>query len=547
MSTVQKLLYFLKSTPKEILLFATFAAFSCLLMWKTFRLDPQGNLLIASKVWSDFAATIPLVRSFSMGDNWPPEYPLFAGEPIRYHYGFYLVVGLIEKSGIPLDWALNIPSSIGLTLLLISIYLSGKIVFKSKTVGILSVLLFAFNGSFAFIEFFKRQHLSQNVLSAIIHSTDFNSFGPYDGKVVSAFWNLNIYTNQRHLALAYATFILICLFFYDRYKRGVSIRTKEALALGIIIGIFPFIHYPVFGMLGIMLGANFLLYPKLRKAIFLIGIISLTLAIPQIKYMGISNRSASFYDPGYLIDDLSLVSFIKYWFLNLGFISIAAPVGFLLASRKQRKFFISFFILFIIGNLFRFSPEIAANHKFFNLFIIGVNALGAYFILYLWNKGVATKFIAAILFFFMTLSGLFDIFPIINDRLIAITDVKNNQVAKYILENTPKNSVFLNSSYLYHPASLAGRKIMMGWPYFPWSAGYDTYSRAEVMRDIYQSTSKSDVCQLLRKNNIDYLTIQDTQNFSDFPIINTSFFQENFPIEYSDGVISIIDVSKSCL
>ncbi|TSC86331.1 MAG: hypothetical protein G01um10147_943 [Microgenomates group bacterium Gr01-1014_7] len=80
-------------------------------------------MLIATKAWSDFASHIPLIRSFSLGDNFLPEYPLFPGEPIRYHFLFYAVVGYLEKLGLRIDYAFNILSALSFAFLIISIYL----------------------------------------------------------------------------------------------------------------------------------------------------------------------------------------------------------------------------------------------------------------------------------------------------------------------------------------------------------------------------------------------------------------------------------------
>src|SRR3990172_9448479 len=131
---------------REIILFIFLFIFASFLMLKTFSVK-EGNILIASRAWSDFAATLPLIRSFSLGSNFPPQYPIFAGPPIRYHFAFFATVGLMEKIGIRLDWALNSLSTMSFFLLTIAIYYLGKIIFKSKKVGILSVILFFFNGS----------------------------------------------------------------------------------------------------------------------------------------------------------------------------------------------------------------------------------------------------------------------------------------------------------------------------------------------------------------------------------------------------------------
>src|SRR3989304_245572 len=215
----------------EILLFTFFFFFSSLLMWKTFRVDSEGNMQIANHAWSDFAASIPLIRSFSFGSNFPIEHPLFPGEPIRYHFLFYLLVGILERFGLRIDFALNGLSSISFALLLFMIYLLAKTLFQKRSVGILSVFLFLFNGSLSFIEFFKLHPLSTSTFSNIIHASVFPSFGPYDGKIVSAFWNLNIYTNQRHLALSFALSLLTIYLLYCKF----NFKNKLTVSLSVYL------------------------------------------------------------------------------------------------------------------------------------------------------------------------------------------------------------------------------------------------------------------------------------------------------------------------
>ena len=139
----------LKKHLKENLLEICLAVFSFLfsswLMFSTFGYK-NGQMLIATKAWSDFASTIPLIRSFSLGFNFPPQYPLFPEEPIHYHFLFYFLVGFLEKLGVRIDYSLNILSTFGFFSLLIMIYLLAKKLFHSKFVGILSVIFFLFNG-----------------------------------------------------------------------------------------------------------------------------------------------------------------------------------------------------------------------------------------------------------------------------------------------------------------------------------------------------------------------------------------------------------------
>jgi len=525
--------------------FAVALVFSFYLMWHTFGVDSSGNLQIAAKVRSDFAATIPLIRSFSFGTNSPLEYPIFSGQPIKYHFVFFFGVGMLEKIGLPLDWALNLPSALSFFLLIISIYLLGKTLFGKTSVGILSAILFLFNGSLSFIEFFRQHPITSQIFSQAANSDTFASFGPYDDKIVSAFWNLNIYTNQRHLAFAYAIFIFLVIYIYK--KRANDIHFTDSLVLGVMIGLFPFVHMAVFGMIVSTLGLSIILFPNKRKPLFLSLVVALTIALPQIIYLkGGVGQQFSFVKFGYLVESLSITNFLKYWLLNIGLVAILTPVGFLLSNVKQRKIFLIFFGFFIIGNIFQFSPEIAANHKFFNLFIIGSNVFVSYVLVTLWNKGVFTKLTAISLFVFLTLSGLLDFFPIINDHDSIIND-KQNETVNFIKNNTPGNAVFLNTSYLYNEASLAGRKIYLGWPYFPWSAGYDTFTRSETMSKLLNPQNKVVLCNMLKKEKITHLEIKNPHLLEDITV-NYKFFEDNFFKIFSNQIdtLNIYETDASC-
>jgi hypothetical protein len=544
---MEKLFNLLKKNPLQVLILVVFLAFSAFLMLKTFGVE-GGNIKIATKAWSDFAATLPLIRSFSLGDNFPPEYPIFAGYPIRYHFVFFLVVGILEKLGLPLDWALNGLSVASFFALTAAIYFLAKEVFRKKSVAVLSVILFAFNGSLSFLEFFKTHPLSLSTLKEIVGNPTFSSFGPYDGKIVSAFWSLNIFTNQRHLALAYAAFLGLVLIIYKASEHPKGLTITRTILLGILVGLFPFIHTAVFGMMGLALIIFFFIYPTLRSNIFTIGAIAFTLALPQILYMGASQVEFSYLNPGYLISNPTLKNFLTYWVFNLGLATILAPLGFLISRRGQRKILLPFLVLFVVGNIFQFTPDLPTNHKFFNLFLIGANVFVAYFLVRLWKKSLLSKLIVPIFIFFLTLSGIIDFFPIINDGYQEIQDIPQNRAAAFIQGSTPKDSVFLNANFLYDPASLAGRKVYLGWPYFSWGAGYDTTARHALMKEMLDPKGNlQEECLLLQREEIDYIEVKNPTDLSETSI-NYDFFERNFPRAFYEPStnVTIYSVSPTC-
>ena len=83
----------------------------------------------------------------------------------------------------------------------------------------------------------------------------------------------------------------------------------------------------------------------------------------------------------------------------------------------------------------------------------------------------------------------------------------------------------------------------MGWPYFPWSGGYDSDTRLKVMESLLTALDLPTTCKVLKKNKIDYVII-NTQ-FQDIPT-DTRFFEANFVKQWEGDGYRIYDVQSSC-
>jgi hypothetical protein len=498
-----------KLHPAELIVIFLGIFFGVFLMFSTFS-EKGDTLFIAGKAWSDFASHIPLIRSFSLGDNMPPQYPLFPGEPIKYHFLFYFLVGTLEKIGFPISWALNIPSALGFALLVFVIYYFAKELFKSRAVGLISVIFFLFNSSLSFIYFFKNNPLSENSIKQIINLSSFQSFAPYGDGIITAFWNLNIFTNQRHFALSLALSMILIILIIRPIIGRKKFSNLHFLILGILFGLSFFLHTAVFLMTAIVLGILLILFKELRNSILIVLASGAFIALPQYLYLSGSEGFSPKFVLGYLIShQLNVKTFIEFWVYNLGLSSILIILGLILSNRNQQKIFLAFFFLFIVGNIMQFSPEIAANHKFFNYFIIFGNMFTAFFLVFLWKKVSIIKIFLPVIFIFMILGGVIDFFPIYNDSKLQLEDYKKNMNSSWIESSTPKDAIFLNTILLYNPASLAGRKIYLGWPYFAWSQGYDTDKRAHTLRQILGSENKNEACNLLLEEKIDFIEIKE--------------------------------------
>jgi hypothetical protein len=545
--------------------------FSCWLMFHTFSYDPiKHEIKIAFKLWSDFGAHIPLIRSFSMGDNLDritrglmPEYPIFPGEPIRYHFLFYLFVGILERIGLQIDWALNIPSILGLFFMMAAIIFISQTLFKSKMVALLSILFFIFNGSLGFLRFFQLNPLSLQSYLDVIKAKDFPAFAPWGPGEISAFWNLNIYTNQRHLAFAFALVLLFILTCLRLETTSFKKQASWALLWGIVFGFLPYFHQPALLIVAVIMATYMLAFPKLRLFLLTSGFITTALVIPQILAARGAGSPAEWF-PGYIIHNeivkekgiQAILHMASFWWQNMGLHSILIPIGFFIIPKRARITLLPIIPLFIIPNLFKFSIEVSANHKFFNFILIMGNMISAYTLTTLISIARKTKQVALVGFAylvvisavgFMTLTGIIDFFVVVNDTKGTVVDIPANQTATWISENTPKTAYFLNSNYLYHPASMAGRFIFLGWPYFAWSAGYKT-NRMPIMDSLYESRDPKAFCELLKKHHITHVSAEDVKNDTNLPDINLSYYLKTYkPIFVSrNDKYAIFQTSDIC-
>jgi hypothetical protein len=548
------------TTIAMILFYLFLVLVSVWLMFFTFQYDPSTHsMILSSKVWSDFGAHIPLIRSFSFGQNIPPEYPLFPGEPIRYHYLFYAATGLLERIGLRIDIALNILSSIGFFLMLLFSYLVAKTLFNRRSVGILAVIFILFNGTLSFLNLFSKYPTITAAMNAIPHIQQFPSFGPWDNNLVTAFGNLNVYTNQRHLGLSFAIVLIIVYLLLrisnatQQHVRNIHIKRwiiytlpnrsvrslfiLESLAIAVLTSSLLFINQAAVLPAVILIAAFFIWCPKVRSLLLLSFLCSIPFLLLFITYT--QEAGQPLFELGYLIKKpVTIIGFLQFWFYNLGLHSIFIVLGMIIAPKKYRWLAIPFLVIFILPNLYRFSTDMINNHKFFNLFMIFGSMYAAYAVIrlaiYFKNRlsfRPLLLFIPALLFF-MTFSGIIDFFVIANDYFIPLSDVPANKDASYIGQMTHPDAVILNSTWFYHPASIAGRKIYSGYSFFTWSAGYDTYKREEIVKRIYQTESKETACSMLKHEQISFVELNSSpedflQPISTMWLTMTPIFYEN--------------------
>ena len=83
----------------------------------------------------------------------------------------------------------------------------------------------------------------------------------------------------------------------------------------------------------------------------------------------------------------------------------------------------------------------------------------------------------------------------------------------WLSENLDHRDLILTPEYSISEVTMSGVMMYLGWPYYAWSAGYDTYGRAEKAREIYTSRDKEKVKDLVDQEKITYILFEEGMSF----------------------------------
>jgi hypothetical protein len=192
-------------------------------------------LTVSLNTWGDTALHIGIARSFSEGDNFPPVLPIFSGGTIRYHFGFDFYAGALERMGLPIEWAFNLPGALGFTAIMVLVFEFAYYLWRRVSIGVIAAVLFATNGSLAFLRYFAKY---PSVTEALKPHNWWNhdkylAIAPYqNGERISIFWTLNPYLTQTHLivSMALVLFVGYALLRHLRGPGGIAGDLPDAYA-----------------------------------------------------------------------------------------------------------------------------------------------------------------------------------------------------------------------------------------------------------------------------------------------------------------------------
>ena len=527
-------------TAQEAVFFLFLLAFLTWIMFYVFYIK-DGILYSGFTVYGDYAPHTAMMRSFSLGDNFPTQYPHFGGEDVKYHFMFQFLVGNLEYLGIRIDIAYNMLSVFALLGFLMMLYSIARRITGSGAAGVVTVALFFFRSSFTFFRYLWEHLRSGDLLKTLAENTSFIGYTPNEDW---GLWNFNVYLNQRHLAFGLLIAALVLWYYLDLVEAGCShsekglawmknrlfsaeawkIRNPEgALAAGLALGLTAFWNgAAVIGGLLILLGFAVFSDGKLDYLVTAVTAVLFSVLQSKVFIRG-SAVEADFYW-GFISEDKSLAGVL--WFLiQMSGIFFAGAVLLLplLKKRLHRVLTVSCLFPVVFAFCFSLTPDITVNHKYIMISYAFLAVLWAGLLAGLWkgkdgsrrSAAVIRRAAAVLLAVCLTATGIYDFVVILrnNGPGHRVTVNMESTLTDWLAEHLDSEDLLLTPEYSMSETTMSGVMMYLGWPYYAWSAGYDTYGRAQKAVEIYTSEDPAAVDRLVKEEKITYILFEEGMEF----------------------------------
>ncbi len=111
----------------------------------------------------------------------------------------------------------------------------------------------------------------------------------------------------------------------------------------------------------------------------------------------------------------------------------------------------------------------------------------------------------------LTLTGIYDFVVILkdNDSMHRVSVNMNSTLTKWLSENLTDQDLILTPEYSMNEVTMSGVMMYLGWPYYAWSAGYDTNYRAAQAVQIYTAQDQEILEKTVAEENITYILYEE--------------------------------------
>lgn len=541
---------------KELLLFGILTVFVTWMMFYVFHMK-DGILYSGFSVYGDYAPHTAMMRSFSRGNNFPTQYPHYGGQDVKYHFMFQFLVGNLEYLGLRLDLGYNLVSILSLAGFLMVLYGISYRMFKSFWAGAAAIVFFFFRSGTAFWRYLWEHLQAGDLVRTLEENTAFIGYTTNENW---GLWNFNVYLNQRHLAFGLLMAAVAVWIFMDWVEAGCSHKeqgflwvrnrffTKEAwicrnagtaILLGLFLGLTAFWNgAALIGGLLILAGLAVFSDGKLDYMICA-GLAVLFSELQSKIFVSGSVMSPSFYW-GFLADNKSISGVLWYLVEISGFFFVGMIVAAVFLKRSQRAVLMGCLLPVVFAFLVSLTPDINVNHKYVMISYAFVTVFWGWIVRCVFLEGKkgwkkwAGRAAAAVLCICLSATGIYDYVIILrdNDSAHRMTVNMESSLTDWLSTNLKKNDLLLTPEYTMNEVTMSGAMLYCGWPYYAWSAGYNTGYRADQAVLMYTTDDPELLKAAVKQEKITYILFEEDMEFEQQEC-REDIIRETYPLVYT--------------
>ena len=511
-------------------------------------------------IWGDWAAHLTFAGSFAYGHNFPPQYPIDPGN----HLGYPFMIDFLAANLVPLGTSL--PSALVLTSGLLGLafpavlYLVAARFAGSRSAAAIAVFVFLLGGGLGFVYLIGDiLHSGIGVLAhlpreyTLNRDLNFQWLNPVLAYLVP----------QRSTLFGFSLALILLLLLWVAVREGRGWR--PFLFAGIVAGLLPAFHVHAFGTV-VALAAFWAIFNR-RMEWFVFFVPALALAIPVLLWMWppVNNSycGAALSVRGYCLEVgwLSYLDWQRYGVLGIVFFPLfflwfwikntSVLIPLLLVAHFVRgwiptsfpKWFAPMWLWFLVPNLIVLQPWDWDNTKFFIFWaLLGSIVVGG-FITGMVRRWPRTAAIAALLLILLCVAGGLDLARASDASVSSyqFTDAKGVQVADWVRQNTPSTAVFALADEHNNPIpTLAGRRVMSGYPGWLWTYGLGDYVRKQA-DEVAILRGDQNTPDLVDRYGVTYVLI-GPQELAPTRSANQTYWQQHGTLVYSNGEYSVYKV-----
>lgn len=441
-------------------------------LWLIFKVNDFIKIISPNNL-GDISLHISFIQYFANGVLFWPDSQIFAGEKLHYPVGIDLFNSLLLLTGIDLIQGLVWVGLLGSITTLIALFVWGRT---------FTIAGFIFNGGFAGLEFFSNFVLAD-----------------YQSQLAWKNIFLTMFVTQRGLLYALPVGLLLLSSWREKFFPSENKSSKQ-IPLWIEILLYssmPIFHVHTFIILSLLLGI-WLIFLPMGNRIKILKLLGFSL-IPASLLIGLivisSNAASSIYIKWGWMQEKD--NFISFWIYNFGiFWPLVIPIfiqscGIPIKSKfitlnlnediKQSRFFIlPAVFLFIL-----FCNVMMAKYDWDNCKLL----IWPYLILlpYLWKDLLSKlndnfKYLACSLLFFSGFICLMGGF--ISPRGYDLYRHSEVVAVQQLIKELPIENRFAAFPEFNHPLLLCGRKVVLGYPGWIWTHGYNLENHSTKLKKL---------------------------------------------------------------